>query len=314
MSKKLLLADDSITIQKVIGITFANEDYELSIVGDGDSALEKARAMRPDLVLADVFMPGKNGYELCAAIKQDPALKGVPVLLLAGTFEPFDEEKAIGSGADSWISKPFESQALISKVEGLLASSSAASASAAPAPAPAAAPQPAPTPKPAPVAPPQPAADPWGDVDIAFDTTDDAQIVEEAAVFEEESDFVIAGGDDSSDFAEADVWADSSDNGFEIGGIDMVESVPVVTPEPPPAPAVAMQPAPQPRPVAPAPAPAPAAAGVEARLASLSEADLQAVVERVAGAVLEKIAWEVVPDLAENLIRDEIRKIKDSAR
>ena len=117
MSRKLLLADDSITIQKVIGITFANEDYQLAIVDNGDAALEKARAERPDLILADVFMSGKNGYEVAAAVKQDPALQGVPVLLLAGTFEPFDEEKAVSSGADSWISKPFESQALIAKVE-----------------------------------------------------------------------------------------------------------------------------------------------------------------------------------------------------
>jgi CheY-like chemotaxis protein len=121
MSKKLLLADDSITIQKVIGITFANEDYDLTIVDNGDVALEKARAVRPDLILADVFMPGKNGYELTAAVKRDPSLKGVPVLLLAGTFEPFDEDKARNSGADGWIAKPFESQTLIDRVEELLA-------------------------------------------------------------------------------------------------------------------------------------------------------------------------------------------------
>lgn len=121
MSKKLLLADDSITIQKVIGITFANEDYSLSVVDNGDAALEKARAEQPDLILADVFMPGKNGYELCAAIKAEAGLQQTPVLLLAGTFEPFDEAKARKAGADGWIAKPFESQALIDRVEELLA-------------------------------------------------------------------------------------------------------------------------------------------------------------------------------------------------
>ena len=126
MSKKLLLADDSITIQKVIGITFANEEYDLTIVDNGAIALERARADRPDLILSDVFMPGKNGYELAAAVKQDPLLRGVPVLLLAGTFEPFDEDKARSSGADGWISKPFESQALIDRVEELLARGAAA--------------------------------------------------------------------------------------------------------------------------------------------------------------------------------------------
>lgn len=120
MSRKLLLADDSVTIQKVIGITFVNEDYTLAVADNGDAALEKARSDRPDLILADVFMPGKNGYELCAAVKADPSLAGVPVLLLTGTFEPFDEAKAQACGADGWIAKPFESQTLISRVKELL--------------------------------------------------------------------------------------------------------------------------------------------------------------------------------------------------
>ncbi len=121
MSKKLLLADDSITIQKVIGITFVNKDYDLSVVDNGDAAFEKACLERPDLILADVFMPGKTGYELCAAVKQEPSLAGVPVLLLTGTFEPFDEDKARSVGADGWIPKPFESQTLVDRVEALLA-------------------------------------------------------------------------------------------------------------------------------------------------------------------------------------------------
>jgi len=120
MSKKLLLADDSITIQKVIGITFANEDVDLAIADNGDTAFEMAQDQRPDLILADVLMPGKNGYELCEAVKKDSQFKGVPVLLLSGTFEPFDEDKARASGADDWIAKPFESQALIDKVHELL--------------------------------------------------------------------------------------------------------------------------------------------------------------------------------------------------
>ena len=120
MSKKLLLADDSVTIQKVIEISFASEDYELTIVGNGDEALEKAKLNPPDLVLADIIMPGKNGYELCSEIKKAPELTQTPVLLLAGSFEPFDEEKARSVGADSWIAKPFESQVLVEKVKNLL--------------------------------------------------------------------------------------------------------------------------------------------------------------------------------------------------
>ena len=120
MSKKLLLADDSITIQKVIQITFAHEDYELTITDNGDAALAKAQELKPDLIMSDVYMPGKNGYELTTAIKQDPALQHIPVLLLAGSFEPFDEDKARSCKADAWIEKPFESQSLIDKVAELL--------------------------------------------------------------------------------------------------------------------------------------------------------------------------------------------------
>lgn len=126
MSKKVLLADDSVTIQRVVEIILAEGDYALQVADNGNAALAKAQVDRPDIVLADVYMPGKNGYELCAAIKQDPAIAGVPVLLLSGTFEAFDESKALASGADGWIAKPFESSALIEQIDGILARSATA--------------------------------------------------------------------------------------------------------------------------------------------------------------------------------------------
>ncbi|HEX7126377.1 MAG TPA: response regulator [Thermodesulfobacteriota bacterium] len=119
MPKKLLLADDSITIQKVIGITFANEDFTLTTVDNGVDAIQTARRIRPDLILADVVMPGKNGYEVCEYVKHDPELRNTPVLLLAGTFESFDEAEMARVGADGYITKPFESQTLIDKVHEL---------------------------------------------------------------------------------------------------------------------------------------------------------------------------------------------------
>lgn len=120
MSKKILLADDSVTIQKVITITFASEDYDLEIVGNGDEAIEKAREFKPDIILADVAMPGKTGYEVSEIIKDDPELAHIPVILLAGTFEPLNEDEAERVRADGHIVKPFESQELIDKVSGLL--------------------------------------------------------------------------------------------------------------------------------------------------------------------------------------------------
>jgi CheY-like chemotaxis protein len=117
--KKILVADDSVTIQKVIALTFAEEPYDIQSVGSGSDALEKMKQWRPDLVLADVIMPQVNGYELCRAIKENEATKDIPVLLLAGTFEAFDEEEAKAAGANDFITKPFESSELIDKVRAL---------------------------------------------------------------------------------------------------------------------------------------------------------------------------------------------------
>ncbi len=142
MGNRILLADDSITIQKVVGIIFANEDCDLTVVDNGDSAVEKARETKPDVMLVDALMPGKSGYEVCTAIREDPLLCTVPILLMTGAFEPFDEEKARQCGADDFISKPFESQQLIDKVKGLLdlgKSRAVAAPAVAPAPAVAAA-------------------------------------------------------------------------------------------------------------------------------------------------------------------------------
>ena len=126
MPRTLLLADDSITIQRVVGITFANEDYEITTVDNGDDAVAKAKEIKPDIILADVIMPKKNGYEVCEAIHADPELTRIPVLLLAGTFEAFDENRAREVGAAGYITKPFESQALIDKVNHLVKGGAAA--------------------------------------------------------------------------------------------------------------------------------------------------------------------------------------------
>jgi len=120
MRSKILLADDSITIQKVIGIIFAGDEYDLTIVDNGSAALVKALANKPDILLVDAVMPGMTGYEVCDEFRREPSLMNTPILLLTGAFEPFDEEKAHKCGADDFISKPFESQNLIDKVTTLI--------------------------------------------------------------------------------------------------------------------------------------------------------------------------------------------------
>jgi len=125
--RKLLLADDSITIQKVVNLTFADEGIEVISVGDGDSAWEKINEFAPDLVLADVNMPGLNGYQICEKLKQNAATQKIPVILLVGSFEPFDEAEAYRVGADDYLTKPFQSiRQLVSKVSDLLDSANGA--------------------------------------------------------------------------------------------------------------------------------------------------------------------------------------------
>ncbi len=121
MPKTLLLADDSVTIQKVVGLSFANEEIELVTVDNGDDAVARANEIRPDIILADVVMPGLDGYEVCEAINSNEELKHIPVLLLSGTFEPFDEAHANSAGAAGHITKPFEAQSLVDRVNSILA-------------------------------------------------------------------------------------------------------------------------------------------------------------------------------------------------
>lgn len=121
MGHRILLADDSLTIQKVVELTFSETDYELMAVGSGDRAVEALEEFRPDIVLADVVMPGLTGYEVCAAVKKRPDGAAIPVILLTGTFEPFDRARAERVGCDSIVTKPFDSHALASLVEQLIA-------------------------------------------------------------------------------------------------------------------------------------------------------------------------------------------------
>ena len=121
MSYKLLLADDSVTIQKVIELTFADEDIDVIAVSTGSQAIARAPVDRPDIVLADVGMPDRDGYEVAAFIKRTPGLSHIPVLLLTGAFEPIDEGRAKAAGCDGVLVKPFEPQMVITRVKDLIA-------------------------------------------------------------------------------------------------------------------------------------------------------------------------------------------------
>ena len=120
MPYTLLLADDSTTIQRIVELTFASEDISVVSFSDGDHAIAALDRTVPDIVLADVGMPGRNGYELSRYIKNSPPLRHVPVLLLTGAFEPVDQAKALEASCDGILTKPFEPQFVISRVKELL--------------------------------------------------------------------------------------------------------------------------------------------------------------------------------------------------
>jgi CheY-like chemotaxis protein len=120
--RTLLLADDSVTIQRVIKLTFADQGIQVVAVGDGEQAIARMDAHPPDIVLADVAMPGKNGYEVASYVKRSPQLAHIPVLLLAGAFEPVDQNQVAESRCNGVLVKPFEPQSVVVRVKELLGS------------------------------------------------------------------------------------------------------------------------------------------------------------------------------------------------
>jgi CheY-like chemotaxis protein len=116
MSKIILCADDSVTMQKVAEITFRGTDYTFVGARSADEAIDKAKAQKPSLVLADAVMPGKTGYDLCQALKSDDATADVPVVILCGNSAPFDTARGTAVGADGSFTKPWDTQVLLDKV------------------------------------------------------------------------------------------------------------------------------------------------------------------------------------------------------
>ncbi len=288
MPATLLAVDDSQTMRKVLEMTFAGEEMRVVTADGYDAALALVRSENPAVVVADITLAGKSGYDLCEAIKK--ANPGLPVLLLSSKLHPYDPGKGQASRADGNLDKPFDTQQLIDRVKGLLSGERRAApepprpvqgAPRAAAPTPYRAPSPlsstmvgAPparpaAPKPAPVSPPAPG---------------------KAA-------------------ASQDLRAT----------VDF--SARQVSPARPAPPAAAPAPAPAARAPAPAPAPAPAApvivaaaskAGgdMAAKLAELGLSKDQAeAVLALSHELVERVVWEVVPVLAETMIKEEIKRL-----
>ncbi|MDB4987089.1 MAG: Translation initiation factor 2, partial [Myxococcaceae bacterium] len=121
MPTKILVADDSATMRRVLEMTFAGEDAQVHTVDSAEAALAKAAELSPDIVFADASLPGTDGYELARRIRANPQLSKIAVIVLASQQAPYDEAKGKSAGVDDHVSKPFDTQALIERVSQVLA-------------------------------------------------------------------------------------------------------------------------------------------------------------------------------------------------
>ena len=111
-----MIVDDSPTIRKILGLTLERAGYKVVAEPDGESAIERLLQVVPDLILLDIAMPKIDGYEVCKRIKQDPRTKAVPVVMLSGKGALFDKVKGHMAGATEYLTKPFETPAVLAVV------------------------------------------------------------------------------------------------------------------------------------------------------------------------------------------------------
>ena len=282
MAKKILLADDSVTIQKVVELTFMDEDFEVVAVSNGDDAVARVAEVQPDFVIADVHMPGANGYQVCRRVKEQRPR--TPVLLLVGTFEPFDANEANAAGADSFLKKPFDSQELLQRAHDLIGAAGQAPAGS-----------------------------------ITTTPADEMELwhPQDALPEEESGDLYAAGAPGAAEDEPAGPLGHEVPDELELEASPWTEAEEGVG-----AAAAASIPPPQPAPAAPAPPPAlaapapPLAAPAAAAPANggLSDADVdriaRRVVELLGDQLVREVAWEVVPDMAELVIKDRLRELE----
>ena len=105
---KILVADDNSNIQKMVALAFQERTIDVVAVGNGEAAVRRIPDLKPDLILADIFMPVRNGYEVCEFVKKNNQFSHIPVILMVGAFDPLDEKEARRVGADGVLKKPFE--------------------------------------------------------------------------------------------------------------------------------------------------------------------------------------------------------------
>jgi CheY-like chemotaxis protein len=319
---KILAADDSATMRKVVQMTFAGEAVEVDAVDSGEAAVERALHSSPDLVIADVSM-AMDGYEVAKALKSNSATQSVAVIVLASQHHPFDAERGKAAGVDDHILKPYDSQAMIEKAKEVLArprakSGGAPAVAAAPPPRPVAAtPAAAPPQAPAPPRPPTSASPPRPNAPgagrpgaIATQATSRSTV-----------SFGTAGPPVPPGLPSPSAPKPPAPR--PMLELAEEERAPVKPATPSPAQVAPKPVAAAPKPAAPATPAAPVARPAAAVAAATADngdmaaklADLGLTREQIEGVlglsreVIERVVWEVVPDLAETIIREEIKRL-----
>ena len=304
MKRTILLADDSPTIQRLVTQTFADVDFKIVSVSNGDAAVRKFDEIHPDIVLADIYMPGRDGFEVCRYVRSQGGSHPAPVVLLVGAFDAFDEGSASKAGAAAHITKPFEPQALVNLVVSLLQPQEAAAAPAeqldeelpaergdAVVVGPAAEPASDLVAEPA-----EPISEPAAEHVLEPLAAPFAEHIAEEPVAEPAAELL----------AQAAAAAATS---LGIESPEQAEEAPAAAP--PPVPAVTTSAAEEGdlmglqelfKPPVQEPAP----------LRPVSDAEIDRIAERVlqklSAQVIENVAWDVVPDITSKILRDELKR------
>ena len=338
MSKIVLCVDDSATMQQVADITFRGTEFTYVGARNFDEALEKAKGQRPAVVLADSQMPGKNGYDLCLALKSEAKLADVPVAILVGNGAAYDAALGAKVGADANLPKPWDTQTMLEKVTEVVAKGAVAKPgqAAAPAAAPAAA-----------AAAAKPAASPAAvaaSASAANQPPRSATIMGMPTIKMPAGNAPVATGGTGPVISKTTVMAVPPVSAADAGSAGI--AAPAMRAPAPPAPAPAKAPAPTPAPTA-APAQAtatssqgapimnraPLVSGTPTKRSALVEKTLAKMAARLAEAagiepgspeliallklsteVVERIVWEVVPELAEQIIRENLAALTAQKR
>lgn len=317
MTKKILLADDSLTIQKVVELTLAGGDYALTCVPDGQRALESLQQSRPDLILADAVMPEKNGYEVCESVKGNPATARIPVVLLSGTFEPFDRERAERAGCDTVITKPFDARHLLEQIDALCSRAGAG--------------EPAPEEPPFATSFPRAASetsagDLSADAEGPFGRSDEDS-TSFLALREDQSAVGFASPDGESGTPTPHGPPATTPDEIVLDESEMVQTTSLAPAALSPVHHAVAEPAPEETPAGeipmeghgqreapPEPAPPPPA---PERAPELTDAQIESiaalVVEKLSDRVVREIAWDVIPEMAEIVIKRRIKELESEA-